>query len=77
MEDCNIQVAANNFLNVEANKKASEFVTQLCDGSFSVEVLPNNYVNFTGTEEFKDYKNYCTFLKSMAGVVFMNALRED
>ncbi|KAA6330822.1 hypothetical protein EZS27_020510 [termite gut metagenome] len=72
MEVCNMQVAASNFLNVEANKKAKEFVTQLSDGTYSVEVLPDDCNSFTSTEEFKDYKNYCAFLKSISGVVFMD-----
>ena len=75
MENSNIQIAANNFYNYTAEIHARKFISKLTGGQYVMEQLTNRYIDFTGNEEFQDYKDYCTLLKSRAGVLFVKSLK--
>ena len=75
MKNSNIQIAANNFYNYTAETHASNFISKLVNNQFVIDILPNNYNDFTGNKEFQDYKDYCTLLKSRAGLLYVKSIK--
>lgn len=61
---------------VEAEKGAIRLLKRIEEGTLTMEVLPNNYVQFTGELEEKDYISYCSFLNSANGKLVIQMLEE-
>ncbi len=66
------------FLNsAKAAAGAQHLLEKVEDGRLTMDILPNNYEQFTGELEEKDYLSFCRFLQSLNGKKILNLLEEE
>ena len=61
---------------IEAREGAEYFNKILSTGILKMDVLPNNYDEFFGEKEEKDYVSYCSFLQSKNGKKVIKMLED-
>jgi hypothetical protein len=61
----------------EAERGAEHLVERIENCEIGLEVMPNNYAQFTGELEENDYLSYCRFLESAKGCKLIQMLEEE